>query len=329
MPRLNYGTLLENIVVLEATRLCLDQIDSEERLAFASAFAMPPLTQCWCRPADERNSQLFTHQFLLLLSEQLHPPQTLQQMWSLCMRNSPHLPVQNYLKDEPNHYGTGGPNGALLAAMLAAQRSRAMRLWVNDDAERYGAGLVKTHVQAGLLAGVQADGTTSDVGGAFPHTIPALRDWLCAGHDRTDSIRVGFLDPDNYAEGLSQVTPNDHQRWLRALANDCGRVLSVMFSGCQNRGQENAARDGRLASFHADAVDFYPESLVFEYGNFETGVKIRWHGDTIDRILASLCERVEEVWLGWSPSMRPLTVHRREIPAPSDSPTLRRPKHSK
>jgi len=90
MPRLNYGTLLENIVVLEATRLSLDQIGGEDRLALASAFAMPPLTQCWCRPAEE-----------------------------------------------PNRY-TGGPNGALLAAMLAAQRRRAIRLWVNDDAGRYG-----------------------------------------------------------------------------------------------------------------------------------------------------------------------------------------------
>ena len=53
MPRLNYGTLLENNVVLEATRLCLDQIGGEDRFAFASAFAMPPLTQCWCRPAEE------------------------------------------------------------------------------------------------------------------------------------------------------------------------------------------------------------------------------------------------------------------------------------
>jgi len=316
MPRLNYGTLLENIVVLEATRLCLDQIGGEDRLAFASAFAMPPLTQCWCRPAEEPNNPLFTHQFLLELSKQSHPPQTLKQMWSLCMRNTPHLPVQNYLKDEPNRYTTGGPNGALLAAMLAAQRRRAIRLWVNDDAGRYGAGLVKTHVQAGLLAGVQAIGTTSDVGGAFPHTIPVLRDWLCAGLDRADSIRIGFLDPDNYAEGLSQVTPKDHQCWLRVLADDCGRVLSVMFSGCQNRGQDNAARDRRLASFHADAAEFYPGSLVFEYGNFQTGVKIRWPDDAIDRALANLCERVEAAWQGWSRLMGPLTVHRNGTPAP-------------
>lgn len=44
-PRLNYGTLLENIVVLETTRICLDRLPPDDSLAFASAFAMPPLTQ--------------------------------------------------------------------------------------------------------------------------------------------------------------------------------------------------------------------------------------------------------------------------------------------
>ena len=89
-----------------------------------------------------------------------------------------------------------------------------------------------------------------------------------------------------------------------------------MFSGCQNRGQDNAARDRRLASFHADAAEFYPGSLVFEYGNFQTGVKIRWPDDAIDLALANLCERVEAAWQGWSRLMGPLTVHRNGTPAP-------------
>ncbi len=56
MPRLNYGTLVENIVVLEATRICLEHLSADGRLDFATAFAMPPLTGCWCKPGEERNN---------------------------------------------------------------------------------------------------------------------------------------------------------------------------------------------------------------------------------------------------------------------------------
>jgi len=44
MPRLNYGTLLENIVVLESTRLGLEHTAAEDALGFATSFAMPPIT---------------------------------------------------------------------------------------------------------------------------------------------------------------------------------------------------------------------------------------------------------------------------------------------
>ena len=40
MPRLNYGTLLENIVVLESTRMCLDRCSGNGPIGFATAFAL-------------------------------------------------------------------------------------------------------------------------------------------------------------------------------------------------------------------------------------------------------------------------------------------------
>jgi hypothetical protein len=52
MPRLNAGTLLENIVVLEGARLAFDELEPEQGVAFATSFAMPPFTQCWSRPNE-------------------------------------------------------------------------------------------------------------------------------------------------------------------------------------------------------------------------------------------------------------------------------------
>jgi hypothetical protein len=83
----------------------------------------------------------------------------------------------------------------------------------------------------------------------------------------------------------------------------------VMFFACQNRGQGNAARNQRVAWFHDDEHGLYPQSLVFEYGNFQTGVKIRWPSSPIDRFAADLHRRVQTVWQGWSPQLRALTVH--------------------
>ena len=91
MPRLNYGTLLENIVVTESTRICLDQSSVDEPVAFASAFAMPPLTQCWCKPSEVANSPCFNDAFLRQLAAKHSAPQTLEQFWSLCINNTPNV----------------------------------------------------------------------------------------------------------------------------------------------------------------------------------------------------------------------------------------------
>jgi hypothetical protein len=136
MPRLNYGTLLDNIIVLETTRLCFDRAEPDEATAFASAFAMPPLTECWSNSTGDRNnSPAFTHAFLVQLAAGQNAPQTLQELWSLCMNNAPGLPICRYREAPPGsiRHDAGGPNGALLAAMLAAQRGRTIHIWVNDD----------------------------------------------------------------------------------------------------------------------------------------------------------------------------------------------------
>jgi len=148
--------------------------------------------------------------------------------------------------------------------------------------------------------GSQAVGSTLDVVGLFPFTIPCLADWLANGAGRGTTVRVGFLDPDNYAEGKTQVSPADHQHWLRILASGATNVLSATFSGCQNRGTRNDARNLRLASFHNDEVALYPQSIVFEYGKFQTGVKVRWPANAIHEVIADLHRMVESAWRRWS-----------------------------
>ena len=316
MPRLNYGTLLENIVVLETTQICLDRSTPDDSLAFASAFAMPPLTQCWCKPADEANNPLFNNAFLVERAAGQNVSQSIQQLWSLCINNMPDLPVWLFHGDHAVQYATAGPNGALLASMLTVQRGGQIHLWINDNGERYPgrrapvAGTPPdTLAQAALLVGGPATGTACEPIGWFPDTIPHLTEWLDQGAAGNAAVRLGFLDPDNYAEGLTQVSPQDHRQWLHTLATNAERVLSVTFSGCQNRGAENAARNQRLAWFHGDEEVLYPVSMVFEYGNFQTGVKVRWPQDSIHDVVGDLRHRVEAAWTSWSPSLRALTVH--------------------
>jgi hypothetical protein len=207
--------------------------------------------------------------------------------------------------------------------MLAAHHERSIALWTNDDGGRYvNAPHIRTEwmkadtlSSASALLGVEPDGTEELVPGRFPETIARLHEWLVQGAGRDTSVRLGFLDPDNYAEGGTQVSPDDHRLWLGELATGGLNVMSVMFSGCQNRGPANADRNRRLASFHSDQGDSYPESLVFEHGNFQTGVKIRWPAESMSAVVADLRQGIEAVWLGWHPSMRPLRVHRNGEPA--------------
>ena len=58
MPRLNHGTLLENLVVLEVVRVLTRR--PEATVEFACSFAMPPLTLYWHRtPHEPTNNPRF------------------------------------------------------------------------------------------------------------------------------------------------------------------------------------------------------------------------------------------------------------------------------
>ncbi|MBY0232313.1 MAG: hypothetical protein K2W96_23800 [Gemmataceae bacterium] len=337
MPQLNLGTLLENIVILEATRLVLAQAP-EERLLFASSFAMPPLTECWAGdgtpPADFSQGSLARLAQLPQLALGGEEDGTIRQFWALCWNNAPPrasaLPICRYRKIPRNSHRrmNGGPNGALLASMLAFQQGRAMRLWVNDDTQdpRYGeespntpttvSECPQTLKYAARLVGVEPPDQLADCPPwRFPHSIStppgSLSEWLSQVGAGDGSPRIGFLDPFMYGAGddEARVRPEDHQLWLGTLADRCNRVLSVTFSG-----RAHANPDPRVLAFHNDGVEQYPYSLMFSHGYFRTGVKIRWPAESIEVLTTTLQERVENVWGRWSPGhMTRLEIQRNAI----------------
>src|SRR5262249_2263658 len=79
MPRLNYGTLLENVVVLESSRLMFDLSPDGARVGFATAFAMPSLTECWCKRVEEANNPWFSYTWLKSLPQRKEAPEGLSQ----------------------------------------------------------------------------------------------------------------------------------------------------------------------------------------------------------------------------------------------------------
>jgi len=203
--------------------------------------------------------------------------------------------------------------------MLAAQRGRSIHAWLNDNGGRYGqkppnvpsaqSELPTTLARGGALVGMQVNGTATAPLGMFPDSIAGLQTWLTDGNGHLDT-RIGFLDPDTYnTEGQAIVSPFDHRRWLCVLSTDCARVLGVMFFACQNRGPNNVDRNRLIARFHNDELGLYPQSLVFEYGIFQTGVKIRWPVNQITDLVADLSQRVQDAWHDWSPQLKDLTIH--------------------
>jgi hypothetical protein len=200
MPRLNYGTLLENIVVTESTRLGLEHTAAEDALGFSTSFAMPPMTQCWCKISEDAGNPRFNHAFLLRLGTRASPPASLQAMWSVCMKNLPRLPIRPFHQTEGRvAFDFGGPNGALLASMLAVQSSRKICLWINDNAERYprlpttdaGGGIDELKA-AGALLGKEPVGSATQVVGWFPDSLSRSATWLNQGAGQATKTRIAF-----------------------------------------------------------------------------------------------------------------------------------------
>jgi len=308
MPRLNHGTLLENLVVLEVTRVLAAA--AETTFEFACAFAMSPLTQCWHKTQHEpANNPRFNANVMANLRHgdlQVGVPTSYSALLLDCLQNAPNLPVVPYTLPGAAHlYQFGGPNGALLAALLRRRHGQAIRIWSNDlvgPGARYHGAAAPNAATECPRTNEYADALSAGNGGAagvdafcdleFPASVAAMAAWRGAG-----KARIGFLDPDSYvANGIpapGQVDSLGHVCWLTNLHHDALCTAGIMFFASQNAPN----RPALIAAFHNDAVGEYPHSVVFRHSNFMVGVKLRCHGeDPMPLIIAGL----RDSWDAWS-----------------------------
>lgn len=308
MPRLNHGTLLENIVVLEVTRVLAT--GHKAMVEFASAFAMPPLTQYWHKTTHEpeKNPKFNAKVMKNLLGGTLRVGRATSYSALLldCLKNAAEFPVAPYaMADAEDSFGFGGPNGALLAAMLMRRYGQTPRIWSNDVVDhraRYcgahtsnaATECPRTSEYADVLSvrsgAVPAPDAFCDL--EFPCSIPALAAWCepCA-------VRIGFLDPDSYVgagtPGPGQVDSAGHSLWLTNLHCNSAHTVGLMFFASRDA----PGRPEQVAAFHRDAGDIYPRSVVFQHGNFMVGVKLRIPQDDV---ITRITETVQIAWRDWS-----------------------------
>lgn len=304
MPRLNHGTLLENLVVLEVTRVLATKADTT--CEFAAAFAMPPLTQWWHKSGPEaknnpkRNRDIVTN--LLAGNIVTGSPTSYSALLRICLANAPRYPVVPYASDAHERFPLGGPNGALLAAMLRCYHGQPLRLWCNDLAGvgRYRDADHGAESQC-VLTGQYAVALTQHgqpsrddfCGRSFPDSVANFAAWR-----RECEIRVGFLDPDAYTGTRtaepSKVSSAGHCDWLTNLHIGASSTAGIMFFASQDA----PGRPALITAFHTDIVSEYPRSVVFLHGNYMVGVKLR--GQTAERAIPALTRAVADAWAAWS-----------------------------
>jgi len=309
MPRLNHGTLLENLVVLDVTRYVFEKAQGD--VEFASAFSMPPMTQCWHKDTTERtNNPRFNDVVLECLAgagpQKAGSYAEFLQACLLASRGGTTVCAYQPQMTTPLATEFGGPSGALLAAMHSTRANRDLRMWSNDFPARKGrywneppshadaaTECPKTIQYSGrlLAASPRATSTSDFAPMAFPSSASLLASWV-----RSVEARVGFLDPDTYVGaskvGPARITSADHCDWLRALSSKAASSVGIMFFA----NQDNSKQGGLVAQFHQDEMATFPRSLVFVHGRFLVGVKAS-DGDFVTSDFADI---VSTSWAEWS-----------------------------
>lgn len=297
MPIRNMGTLLENLVVVEALRVFACASPSAP-IDFLNSFAMPPLTEWRTHTTDYGFSAAQLN--VLQAGQQPTLPESYQGMLWSCLQQ-PH-----------GQSGTMGPNGALLCRILAHLLRCPIRLWLNDIPNgHYGNGLpelaaINKIVQQTLALPATPTSVTVVCSDPWPscQTQPPgsnLTDTLTAWNEPAHA-RVGFLDPMRYRIKNGTVGETDslsHQQWLRLLAiGDACPVIAVHFTGHNNW---NTLRP-EIQSIHEDGVATgYPHTLVAHHSYYHAVCNIRSpKGPDEARVLATtLQQTVQAAWTSW------------------------------
>ena len=211
----------------------MDHADANDILGFATAFAMPTLSE-W-RPHTQ--SVGMSDRALQQIGGSRGGTDFLAAM-SACLRQFPDR----------------GPNGALLVAVLAAMRNRRLRVWANDieDAHYDGAIASLESLDSKTREVVPNSGCLARRVGLFDtlSSIDDLRITLDNWQEQGVKSVLGFLDPMGYlchSTDGPYTSQTDHRRWLWRF-RPWRTSLLVQFTG----NNDSASLEQELHCLRAD-----------------------------------------------------------------------------
>jgi len=286
VPIQNVATLLENLVVAEAAIVLLDRLRPPQRLGFATAFAMPTISE-W-RPHSQAVG--ISTAALQAVAAGGGDSEFIDSMRA-CLRRFPGQ----------------GPNAALLVSLLATRRHVGVRVWANDIVDgHYGNAMPSLERVAERVTEILPEGNPFIDSVVcelpYPSSLPRLRasvdGWIDVG------AVLGFLDPMRYVRGSCQpdeTSSTDHRQWL-AILRERDPVLVVHFTG--NR--DAASLSLELAELREDLgqcgfgswTEVQRQSYVVSVGSRNSD------------ILAELEGRVWGSWQAWCDAVAPEIVNR-------------------
>ena len=296
MPIRNMGTLLENIVVVEAVR-AFARAKPPAMIEFLNSFAMPPLSQWGTHATDYGFSAAQLNS--LQTGPRPGPSESYQGLLWSC------------LQQPQGQVGTMGPNGALLCGLLAHHLQCPIRFWLNDIPHgHYGNALpgltaINAIVQQVLALPAAPAAASVVCGEPWPSSLTspnssltdAMADWTEPPH-----ARVGFLDPMRYRINDGRGGESDslsHQQWLRLLAtgHPCP-VISVHFTGHNNW----TTLRPEIQSMHGDGIATgYPYTVVSRHSYYHAVCNIRSPEGTeaACALAIDLRDMVRAAWSSW------------------------------
>lgn len=249
MPILNKGTLLENIVLLESARVLLDLKWAGLPFEFVNSFAMPPLSK-W---KAKKNEECYSKGSLEDLGAADAPsPETYQSLLWHCLRQ------QNV---------EVGPNGALLVAMLVAQRDEPLRLWLNDTPDIKGKFYGDALPELGKIDKIVSDVLGKSVTPKFTIATCSERYPSSLFHVNNNlqkvqyewpanaGVRLGFLDPSQYRldTKVGPYTHSDnHRDWLDILNDGHAKMVASVHYTWSRKAEVEAKVASMLADGHAE-----------------------------------------------------------------------------
>jgi hypothetical protein len=290
MPIQNIGTLLENIVLLEAARALMSC--TQGRLALLNAFTMPPLGP-WREAAKYEYQGGFSDAILDHVAAIGTPAaDSYVAFLQRCLR----------------YDRTLGPSGALLVALMGHAAGRKMEMWLNDLADphsHYPGTVGGLQDFLGTLATLGTAGSTSDRPRVctvpYPLSLEEMTTSLSEMAEAPLGGLLGFLDPNCYNRDVRdgpQTSSKDHREWLERLSRAAVPTLAVHFTS--KRDTPTLLAD--VGALHVDGQDAgYSRSRAFKHSTYVVSVNA-FHPSGVDaaqELLVALSDGVVGAWKVW------------------------------